>query len=145
MIYIAGPLTHPDEAVQAENIRVATRAYLQLVRVGVPAICPHLSGLADRAFEVEYPRWIENGLAQLRLCAGVWLLPRWHLSRGTLLELAEARRLQLPVYHSLYALLSHRGELSRVPAYPEQLDPCFPRARGAYWDDMAYGPEVIHV
>lgn len=111
MIYIAGPLTNADPAIQAANIDRAQRAYYALLEVGLTAICPHLSGTDVRAFHVSYEAWIRNGLAQLALCDAIWLLPCWHHSNGALLELAEARRQKTPkvfyrfedvcVYHGL--------------------------------------------
>ena len=111
MIYIAGPLTNADPAIQAANIDRAQRAYYALLEVGLQGICPHLSGTDPRAFEVPYDLWITNGLAQLRACRKVWMLPGWNHSNGALLELAEARRQKTPkvfyrfadvcVYHGL--------------------------------------------
>lgn len=92
MIYIAGPLTNADPDIQAKNIDRAQRAYYALLDVGLTGICPHLSGLDARAFDIAYDRWIANGLAQLDACTGIWLLPGWHTSNGALLELAQVRR-----------------------------------------------------
>jgi len=100
MIYIAGPLTNADPDIQAKNIDRAQRAYYALLDVGLTGICPHLSGLDPRAFDVSYDRWIANGLAQLDACERIWLLPGWHTSNGALLELAQARRNQQEVYYS---------------------------------------------
>lgn len=100
MIYIAGPLTNADPDIQARNIDRAQRAYYALLDVGLTGICPHLSGLDARAFDVSYDRWIANGLAQLDACERIWLLPGWHTSNGALLELAQARRNQQEVYYS---------------------------------------------
>lgn len=92
MIYIAGPLTNADPDIQAANIDRAQRAYYALLEVGLTGICPHLSGLDLRAFDVPYDRWIANGLAQLGACSAIWLLPGWHTSNGALLELAQVCR-----------------------------------------------------
>ena len=100
MIYIAGPLTNADPDIQAKNIDRAQRAYYALLDVGLTGICPHLSGLDPRAFDVSYDRWIANGLAQLDACERIWLLPGWHTSNGALLEWAQARRNQQEVYYS---------------------------------------------
>ena len=100
MIYIAGPLTNADPNIRARNIDRVQRAYYALLDVGLTGICPHLSGLDSRAFNIHYDRWIANGLAQLDACTRIWLLPGWHTSNGALLELAQARRNQQEVYYS---------------------------------------------
>ena len=110
MIYIAGPLTNADPDIQAKNIDRAQRAYYALLYVGLTGICPHLSGLDPRAFDVSYDRWIANGLAQLDACGRIWLLPGWHTSNGALLELAQARRNQMPVYHTFNDLCDSHGK-----------------------------------
>lgn len=110
MIYIAGPLTNDDPIIQAVNIDRAQRAYYALLHVGLHGICPHLSGLDARAFQVNYDRWIANGLAQLDACEEVWLLPGWHLSNGALLELARARKNQMPVYHTFVRVCDAHGK-----------------------------------
>lgn len=110
MIYIAGPLTNDDPTFQAVNIDRAQRAYYALLYVGLTGICPHLSGLDLRAFDVPYDRWIANGLAQLGACSAIWLLPGWHTSNGALLELAQARRNQMPVYHTFTAVCDAHGK-----------------------------------
>lgn len=107
MIYIAGPLTDPDPQQQRNNVDVALRAYLELTRCKIGAICPHLAALDTRAFEVSYDHWITQGLKQLELCQGIWMLPRWHTSTGALTELLHARKYQIRVYYSLEGVLQH--------------------------------------
>lgn len=128
MIYIAGPLTHVDPDVQADNIHRAARAYLTLVDAGIPAICPHLSAYIPGAFDLPYGKWIEAGCAQLHAAKAIWLLPGWEHSRGTLVEYHVARALNLPVYRSLAMVLAVQKGLGRddtpVPA--------------SYFDDAEY-------
>lgn len=147
MIYIAGPLSHAEEAVQSANIQTAVQAYLQLIELQIPAICPHLSGLAPGAFDLKYDHWISNGLRQLQACKAIWLLPKWPLSRGTLLELAEARRLGQPVYYSLHQVVRgvaphwlSLGDLVKQVGTPDGPN----LLGGKYWDDRLYR-EVLRV
>lgn len=109
MIYLAGPLSHPDPAVQAENIDRATRAYLTLVGHGIPAICPHLSALHPAAFNIGYDTWIDQGLAQLHRCSAIWLLPKWELSGGARIEYEAAQRREIDHYTRLAAILTEYG------------------------------------
>jgi len=110
MIYIAGPLTNDDPIIQAANIDRAQRAYYALLYVGLTGICPHLSGVDARAFQIKYDRWISNGLAQLGACSAIWLLPGWHTSNGALLELAQARRNRMQVYHTFTGVCDAHGK-----------------------------------
>lgn len=105
MIYIAGPLTDHDPEQQRANVNTALLAYLELTSRGIGAICPHLAALDHRAFEVSYDAWIQQGLKQLGLCEGIWLLPRWHTSTGALTELLRARQRKMLVCYSLHDVL----------------------------------------
>jgi hypothetical protein len=107
VIYIAGPLTDPNPEQQRANVNTALLAYLELTSRGIGAICPHLAALDMRAFEVEYDAWIQQGLKQLGVCSGIWLLPRWHTSTGALTELLRARQRKIPVCYTLADVLLH--------------------------------------
>ena len=145
LIYIAGPISHADPEIIRRNVEIACSAFLQLVDLQIPAVCPHLSALIPGAFDLPYESWIDNGLEQLRRCSAVWVLPNWTLSRGTLLEVAEARKLQLPLHDSLYKVVKahapHWLSLGDKIHAGTNGEPA--RIVGKYWSDTQY--EIGHV
>jgi hypothetical protein len=71
---------------------------LQVWRKGHYALCPHLNA-AFFDGEAHDDLWLAGGMEMLRRCDGVVLCPYWEESRGTLLEVQEAHRIGLPIYH----------------------------------------------
>lgn len=114
LVYIAGPLkgngTHMD---LASNVTQGCWVAMELLQCGIPFICPMLSAYLgqhtqgwDSMCLPEYEPegvpaevWYSLSLAQLCRCEAVLRL-RGN-SRGADLEVAEANRLGIPVFHSL--------------------------------------------
>ena len=95
--YIAGPYRAPTPAGIWANIMKARDVALDLWRMGIPAICPHTNTmLFDGARPDE--DWLAGDLEILRRCDLVVLVPGWRESAGARAEVAEARRLGIPVY-----------------------------------------------
>lgn len=114
LVYVAGPISKGN---LADNIRLACRAGLVLVREGIPCIVPHLTcylgQMCNHAGAAVIPEslpygttiqhWYLEGVAMVRRCDAVLRLPGE--STGSDLEVKEARALHLPVFHSTAEVL----------------------------------------
>ena len=95
IVYIAGPFS--SDPVMGTRAAILTMA--QLRSVGLGAICPHLSLLAEIVAPLGYQSWIDLDLALLERCDAVLVLPG--KSPGAELEEEHARGLGMPVYRDL--------------------------------------------
>jgi len=95
--YICGPYRAPTIHQTVQNIRRAEEAALALWRMGYAVICPHKNtSLLDGACDDSV--WLEGDLELLRRSDLVVTLPGWEQSEGSKSEVAEARKLGIPVY-----------------------------------------------
>ncbi len=100
VVYVAGPYTANTDFVRMRNIRRADDVTAQLWSIGVFALCPHkitafYGGLREESV------FIEGGLEFLRRCDAVVLVEGWESSGGTLGEIREAIKLEIPVYRNV--------------------------------------------
>lgn len=100
LVYVAGPYSGSILEV-AHNIRIGRSAAVELMRIGFSVICPwndwELAVLADLPMEI----WKEAGMEQLRHCDAILILPGWEKSPGTIAEIAEARRRNIPIFFTI--------------------------------------------
>lgn len=99
-VYIAGPYTKGDVAV---NVRNAMEATHQLMDAGHAPFCPHLT----HYLHIHRPRpvedWYKLDLAYLPACDALIRLPGE--SRGADNEVAAARDLGIPIFDSVKGFL----------------------------------------
>lgn len=106
LVYISGPISPKGEIIIEQHVAVAVLWYLQLIRGGVPAFCPHLSAAFPSAFtEVSYGQWLAYDLTVIDRCTHMLMLPRWELSKGALYERAYAERKGIPIFEHLQELM----------------------------------------
>lgn len=100
LVYVAGPFRASNAWDIEQNIRRAEEISLEVWRLGAAAICPHTN---TRFFQGAAPDkvWLEGDLEILRRCDYVVLAPNWESSSGTLAEIEEALRLDIPVFADL--------------------------------------------
>lgn len=103
-VYVSGPITAKHGFSVEENVAAALKVYLALLRRGIPAFCPHLSGGFPSAFDVDYETWLAYDLAVIARCTHVLLLPRWETSTGALRERAYAESIGVPILESMELL-----------------------------------------
>lgn len=120
-VYVAGPINGSGR--QFENLRRALDAGTQLLELGMDPFVPHLNlqwqvtQSPARATSVErWQSWDDNWLG---VCQAVYRLPGE--SPGSDHEEALARRLGIPVFHSLQSLVAYfnRPE-NQSPASPAE-------------------------
>lgn len=97
VVYIAGPFRSSTHWGIVHNVRRAELRALDVWGMGAAALCPHLN---TANFQGAWPDelWIEGTLELLRRCDAVLLVAGWRGSEGTIAEIAEARRLGIPVF-----------------------------------------------
>ncbi len=99
-VYISGPYTMPDPAVNVRNAILAADA---ITAAGHEVYLPHLTHLWHLISPHEYRFWLERDLAWLPFCDAVVRLPG--ASSGADREVDEARTLAIPVYFGIEDLL----------------------------------------
>jgi hypothetical protein len=97
LIYVAGPYRAASEWQLVQNIRRAEALALEVWHLGHACICPHkntalLGGAADDSL------WLEGDLEMMRRCDAVICTDDWQRSEGARNEVAEAKRLGIPVF-----------------------------------------------
>ena len=100
-IYIAGPYTHGDVAV---NVRNALDAASRLLDAGFAPYVPHLMHFLHMIHPHLYEDWIALDLEWLAVCDG--LVRLYGTSPGADREVAEARRLGIPVFANVNAVIN---------------------------------------
>lgn len=101
-IYIAGPYTHGDVAV---NVRQAMAAAVEIIEAGHVPFVPHLYHFLHTCFPQPYEVWMRLDLRWLSCCHALLRLPGD--SPGADREADAAVQLGLPVYHDLQVCLGH--------------------------------------
>src|SRR5262245_13074316 len=99
-VYVAGPYTKGDVA---QNVRKAYEAANGLADKGVAPFVPHHTHFWHMIFPRPYADWIRLDLAFLPCCDALLRLPGE--SSGADGEVAEARRLGIPVFDNIDSLL----------------------------------------
>jgi hypothetical protein len=94
IVYIAGPLNGDVAA----NVKKALEVSDMLARLHVGYFCPHFYGEVHFSLGIPEKYWIEYGLEMLRRSDAVILLSNWEKSSGTLGEIEEAKKMDIPVF-----------------------------------------------
>lgn len=104
-VYISGPMTAKNGHSIEENVAAGLRVFLDCLRLGIPAFCPHLSGAFPTAWaDIDWTTWLDYDLAVIDRCTHVLMMPRWETSAGALKERAYAHDHGKPIIHSLAEL-----------------------------------------
>jgi hypothetical protein len=100
LIVVIGPFAAPNSWLIERNIRRAEALALAVWKAGAACVCPHTNtrfffGAHDESVFLEGYREILR-----RSDAGI-LVPGWENSSGSLAEVEEARRAEIPVFHTM--------------------------------------------
>jgi len=95
IIYVAGPYRCPIKRGIQHNIDRALVAAQRLWDMGYVAFCPHSN---SAHFTGEDWWYLRGYLEVLSRCDAIYVLKGSENSRGTQAEIAEAKRLGLPIY-----------------------------------------------
>lgn len=113
LVYLASPYTatreygddvRPDPETEAYRATCAASCAARMMEAGTLVYSPIAHGhalvtAAVRPLDVSYARWMRHCLRMLRTCdeLAVLAIPGWRESRGVQTEIAEARRIGIPV------------------------------------------------
>ena len=100
IVYISGPYSKGDPVI---NVRNAVKAADDVLEAGFIPLCPHLSHLWHTISPKPWEEWMRIDLELLQACKAVLRLPGE--SKGADMEVAEAKRLGIPVYYSIEELV----------------------------------------
>jgi nucleoside 2-deoxyribosyltransferase len=98
VIYIAGKYRGPNAWAIEQNIRAAEEVAAKVWAMGHVALCPHANarhnpgGAPDEVY-------LAGTLELMRRCDAVVLVHNWEDSEGAKAEVAEAKRLGIPVWN----------------------------------------------
>lgn len=99
-IYIAGPMSKGD---RVKNLAQGLVVYRELILAGHAPFCPMLSFFAGPFVDAGHGDWLAADLPWLRSADAVVRLPGE--SVGAEIEVAEARKIGIPVHFGLDACL----------------------------------------
>jgi len=103
MIYIAGPYWHKDFHMRAYRAQTHAVYARHLIERSHPAFSPvahgHFIDIQPTNKPITNDAWIQISLGLMTACNQLHILDfrDWQASKGTTLELAEARRRKLPI------------------------------------------------
>lgn len=103
IVYVAGPYRGKTAWQVEVNIFAARLNGVAVAKAGFMPMIPqantaHFDGVQDDKF------WLEGTLELMRRCDAVLVVPNDGSSEGTDGEIKEAKRLGIPVFHSVYEL-----------------------------------------
>lgn len=101
-IYVAGPYTHGDVAV---NVKNAFKLANELADLGFAPFVPHSTHFWHMMFPREYEFWLKLDNVFLPLCDALIRIPGH--SNGADKEVELANSLKMPVFHSIDDLKEH--------------------------------------
>lgn len=105
-VYISGPMTANAERSIEANVAAGFRVYCDLLKAGIPAFCPHLSGIFPTAWSLlTHAEWIAYDKAVIDRCTHVLMMPGWMSSKGARIEYRYALRAGKPVVFSIQELI----------------------------------------
>jgi nucleoside 2-deoxyribosyltransferase len=109
-IYVAGPYTRGDVAV---NVRNAYEKANELADVGFAPFVPHATHFWHMLFPRPYEFWLKLDLEFIPCCDAVLRLPG--SSSGADGEVAFANTKAIPVFYDIEALVKHFASLNKGP------------------------------
>ena len=87
LVYISGPMTAKDGRTMEQNTADGVAVYLDLLKRGIPAFSPHLSGAFPSAWTaLSHAEWIAYDCVILDRCTHLLMMPRWQTSVGAIKE-----------------------------------------------------------
>lgn len=105
VVYVAGPYRARTRAGVELNIQTARRVGALAATKGWSPLIPHANtGHLDEVCEHHDEFWLDATLELMRRCDAVVLCPGWMDSSGTIAEIAEAKRIGIPVYEAEHQL-----------------------------------------
>lgn len=110
-VYISGPMTAKNGHSIERNLAEGVDLFLDLLRLGIPAHCPHLNGFPPSCWSaVDHATWVALDKVVIDRCTHLLMMDRWVSSTGARLEHDHAASKGIPIAYSLPELLGLIGE-----------------------------------
>lgn len=110
LVYLSGPMSPKDGWSIEENTAAGVKVFLECLRRGIPAFCPHLIGGYPSAWTaLSQDEWLAYDGCVIDRCTHLLLLPRWETSVGARWEKAYAESKGIRVVTSLAVFDAEEG------------------------------------
>ena len=142
LVYISGPMTAKDGRTMEQNTADGVAVYLDLLKRGIPAFSPHLSGAFPSAWSaLDHQQWIDYDCAIIDRCTHLLMMPRWETSKGAVMEFDYAQAKGIPVAKSVEQLTAL---LAGADAIRQQAERASPSGLAAYRPQHHDGCDSFH-
>ena len=133
-IYIAGPLGAKTKEERSGHIELADNVGRELFIQGHIPFVPHTQSAAwfadERPQFKDYDLLVANlDIPWLLVCDGIWLLPNWEGSRGTMMEVKAAQEAGNYFFDARHPVPDLENPLIRRRQEYEEVDAAFRRER----------------
>lgn len=98
VIYVSGPITHPDIWGRKKNIDYAMDVAREYWKQGYAVICPHSNTYLMDGHDVSWETFLAGDFELIRRSDAVVMLPGWEDSKGARAELDFARELGKEIF-----------------------------------------------
>ena len=112
LVYIAGPFSGEDGWQVAENVHRAEVLAREVARLRAMPMTPHSIGARMNGTET-YDFWCDATMEMMLRCDAVIFTHDWERSRGARGEMAEARRVKMPVFVDTYPTAAGLRDLKK--------------------------------
>ena len=104
VIYVSGPYTSSVAEEIDQNIHEALMTARNIWNMGFVGLCPHANTYHFERYapELTWEDYIKRDLELLRRCDGIFMMPKWEMSRGAIREKEYAEDLGLPVFFEYF-------------------------------------------
>lgn len=104
-VFVAGKYNDTDVVKVLANMRKGISASIEVLKAGMAPFCPWLDFQWGLVEDIGHREYKDVALAWLPVCDAMLVLPGWETSEGTKAEMEEARKHNIPIYHSVAALV----------------------------------------
>ena len=109
-IYVAGAYSADNVITVLDNIREGMRLSVRVMLAGYAPFCPwldfHFQLMLREGEKLTVYDYYRYSIAWLEVSDAVVLVPGWHNSRGTRMEIERAAMIGIPIFYDLEELLS---------------------------------------
>lgn len=111
VIYLAGPYSGDIDG----NIQRARALAIEVWRAGLFCLCPHLNTIHfEKDLDMDSQEYVKRDLWILARCDALLTIPGWEHSEGARQEVSFCLANQVPVFHSIDALVEQHKELRKA-------------------------------
>ena len=103
-VYVAGAYSASNVIQVLANMRKGMKLSYDVLKAGFSPFCPWLDYHFSLIGAVELEEYYRYSMSWLEVSDAVLLCEGWEESKGTLAEIARAKELNIPIYHSLEVL-----------------------------------------